>query len=133
VHYRYLPQDVQVAFKHEILLDNLTDCGLQESRVRQYLGAARLRREKGLQPVSTLSRGELMRAWIVGAILAKAEFLFLDEPTNHLEIESLAVLDQLLDEFCGGMLFISHDRAFIAHHAEKVFSIRDKSLTPYNL
>lgn len=131
VNCRYLPQDVQSAFERKILLDNLTSNEIEESKVRQCLGAAKLRREKVLQPIPTLSRGELMRAWIVGAILAKAEFLFLDEPTNHLDIESLTVLDGLLENFPGGMFFISHNRHFIAQHAEEVFSIQDKTLVPY--
>lgn len=133
VKYRYLPQDVQTGFERDILLDNLTGYGIAESVVRQYLGAAKLRKERVLQPVSVLSRGELMRAWIVGAILAKAEFLFLDEPTNHLDIESLAVLDQLLKRFPGGMLAISHDRQLIANHAEKVLSLENNSLKTCNL
>lgn len=133
VNYRYLPQNVEAGFKRGILLDNLTAYGVQESRVRQYLGAARLRKDKVLQPVSTLSRGELMRAWIVGAILARADFLFLDEPTNHLDIESLAVLDELIMGFPGGMFAISHDRAFIARHANRVLSIQNKSIVPWNL
>jgi ATP-binding cassette subfamily F protein 3 len=128
VNWIHLPQDIRGYFQKEILLDNLMVYGVEESTVRQFLGAAKLRREKVLQSISTLSHGELMRSAIVSAILAKAEFLFLDEPTSHLDIESLEVLDQLLAEFPGGMLFISHDRQFIAKNAEEVFSIRGKTL-----
>lgn len=71
-----------------------------------------------------------MRAAIVSAILAKAEFLFLDEPTNHLDIESLEVLDQLLEDFPGGMLFISHDRQFIAKNARTILLFESSMLVP---
>jgi len=128
----HIPQNIRTYFKKEILLDNLMVYGLEESIVRQYLGAAKLRGEKVLQPISTLSRGELMRAAIVSTILSKAEFLFLDEPTNHLDIESLEVLDQLINEYPGGMLFISHDRHFITKHAQEIFSIHKKKLISYN-
>jgi len=133
VRWIYIPQNIRNYFKKEILLDNLMGYGLEESVVRQFLGAAKLRREKVLQPISTLSEGELMRAAIVSTILTKVEFLFLDEPTNHLDIESLEVLDQLLDEFPGGMLFVSHDRYFITKHAQEIFLIKEKKLIPSNL
>ncbi|MBN2378328.1 ABC-F family ATP-binding cassette domain-containing protein [candidate division WOR-3 bacterium] len=131
VNFSYLPQNIEAYFRRQTLLDNLTREGIEASKIRQYLGAARLGSEKALRPVSTLSRGELMRAAIVGAILDKAEFLFLDEPTNHLDIESLTVLDSLLDSFPGGMLFISHDRSFIARHASTIFLLENKTLKPY--
>ncbi|MFH1583957.1 MAG: ATP-binding cassette domain-containing protein [Actinomycetota bacterium] len=130
VRWIYIPQNIRNYFKKEILLDNLMGYELEESVVRQFLGAAKLRREKVLQPISTLSEGELMRAAIVSTILTKAEFLFLDEPTNHLDIESLEVLDQLLDEFPGGMLFVSHDRYFITKHAQDMFLIKEKTFIP---
>jgi ATP-binding cassette, subfamily F, member 3 len=130
VKWLYLPQNIQDYFQTEILLDNLMVHGVEETIVRQFLGAAKLRRDRVLQSVSTLSYGELMRAAIVSAILRKAEFLFLDEPTNHLDIESLEVLEQLLDNFPGGMLFISHDRQFIAENAGTIFSLQSSILTP---
>ncbi|BAZ06023.1 ABC-F family ATP-binding cassette domain-containing protein [Calothrix sp. NIES-3974] len=119
----YFPQNIQDYFTEKILLHNLMSYGVEEAIVRQFLGAAKLRRERVLQPISTLSYGELMRAAIVSAILASSEFLFLDEPTNHLDIESLEVLDQLLCQFPGGLLFISHDRQFIAKNALTILSI----------
>jgi ATPase subunit of ABC transporter with duplicated ATPase domains len=133
VKWLYLPQNIQDYFQAEILLDNLMIYGVEETIVRQFLGAAKLRRDRVLQPIYTLSYGELMRAAIVSAILAKVEFLFLDEPTNHLDIESLEVLEQLLEDFPGGMLFISHDRQFIAKNARSIFSIDSSILVPVNL
>ncbi|BAZ13876.1 ATPase [Calothrix sp. NIES-4071] len=130
VKWLYLPQNIQDYFQTEILLDNLMIYGVEETIVRQFLGAAKLRRDRVLQPVSNLSYGELMRAAIVSAILAKVEFLFLDEPTNHLDIESLEVLEQLLEDFPGGMVFISHDRQFIAKNARTILSFESSMLVP---
>jgi ATP-binding cassette subfamily F protein 3 len=133
VKWLYLPQNIQDFFQAEILLDNLMIYGAEETIVRQFLGAAKLRRDRVLQPISSLSYGELMRAAIVSAILAKAEFLFLDEPTNHLDVESLEVLEQLLEDFPGGMLFISHDRQFIAKNARTIFLFQSSVLAPFEL
>ncbi|MFO7883109.1 MAG: ABC-F family ATP-binding cassette domain-containing protein [Kosmotogaceae bacterium] len=122
---RYIPQNVQKLFKKGTLLDNMRLPELEETYIRKALGAARFRNEKVYQDIYTLSYGEQMRAAILKAILDKAEFLFLDEPTNHLDIESLEVLDDLLNEYPGGILFISHDRHFIAEHSEKLYSLEN--------
>jgi ATP-binding cassette subfamily F protein 3 len=51
----------------------------------------------------------------------QAEFLLLDEPTSHLDIESIEVLERLLEAFQGGFLLISHDRRFVEHVVEKLY------------
>lgn len=128
----YLPQNIREYFKKRILLDNFMNYGINESKVRQYLGAAGLRRNRVLSKVSILSFGEVMRAAIVSAILLKAEFLFLDEPTNHLDIESLEILDSLFSEYPGGLLFISHDRHFISSHGEKLYRLENGLLKTWS-
>lgn len=129
VKWVYLPQRIETFFQKEILLDNFMVFDMSETEIRTILGAAKFRREKVFQQVSTLSKGELTRAAIVWATLSRAEFLFMDEPTNHLDIESLEVLDALIENFGGGMLFISHDRHFISRHAQDVYYLQDKKLT----
>ncbi len=124
----YLPQDIHSFFKNDVLLDNFKKLGINEPIIRQFLGGAKLREEQVFQKIKNLSPGELMRAAIVWCILYQAEFLFLDEPTNHLDIESLQVLDQLLEQYPGGFFCISHDRQFIATHAEEVFLLEDKKI-----
>ncbi|ACR79578.1 MULTISPECIES: ABC-F family ATP-binding cassette domain-containing protein [Kosmotoga] len=133
VNWVYLPQRIETFFQKEILLDTFMVFGISETEIRTILGAAKFRREKVFQRVDTLSKGELTRAAIVWATLSKAEFLFMDEPTNHLDIESLEVLDVLIENFKGGMLFISHDRHFISRHAREVYYLSDKKLSRMNL
>ena len=128
VRWVYLPQDIRQFFAYEVLMDNLTRYDHSEVFIRQALGAARIRNERVFSKVGELSRGELMRCALVAAILAKAEFLFLDEPTNHLDIESLEVLHSLIEQFSGGVLFISHDRYFIAQQAKTLYWLTGGSL-----
>ncbi len=99
--------------------------GWSESDVRQHLGAARLRRERVLLPVAALSEGEKMRAAIVKLILERCEFLVLDEPTSHLDLESVEVL---LEEFCGGLLLVSHDRRLVGRICDELVEIVDGRL-----
>jgi len=119
----YVPQGLAGFYQKENLLDNFDCSGCDETTIRQYLGAALLRKDKVCEPIGNFSYGELMRAAIVKCILEKAEFLFLDEPTSHLDIESIEVLEQLLQDFRGGFLLISHDRSFVANVADKLYSL----------
>ena len=117
----YIPQDIRQFFPGKNLIDHFVNLGYEETVIRQFLGAAKIRKEKALHAIHELSYGELSRAALVFAILSQSEFVFMDEPTNHLDIESLEVLDRLLEEFQGGFLCISHDRYFIAKHAQSVY------------
>jgi ATP-binding cassette subfamily F protein 3 len=117
----YIPQGLHGLFGAERLLDNFADCGCDETTIRVHLGAALLRGDKVHEPLSHFSYGELMRAAIVRCLLSGAEFLFLDEPTSHLDIESIEVLEQMLGDFNGGVLMISHDRTFVENVAERLF------------
>lgn len=124
-----LPQGLVDYFARQRLLDNFIFPGMSESSVRQYLGAALLRREMALQNIDELSQGELMRAALVHAILAEVDFLILDEPTSHLDLESVMVLENLLSTFTGGFLLVSHDRAFASNVADSLYYLEHGRLT----
>ena len=125
----YVSQGLKGFFDKPTLLDNFADCGCDETTIRQYLGAALIRREKSREPLGNFSFGELMRAAIVKCILLKAEFLLLDEPTSHLDLESIEVLENLLAHFGGGFLMISHDRSFVANVTDRLFLVSEGRLT----
>jgi len=118
---RYLPQGLTGFFPKKRLLDNFRDTGCSETSVRNHLGSVLLRGDKVNEPVSNFSQGELMRAGIVKCILQQAEFLLLDEPTSHLDIESVQVLEKMLEAFPGGYMIISHDRTFVENVAERLY------------
>jgi ATP-binding cassette subfamily F protein 3 len=63
--------------------------------------------------------------------LQGSNFLVLDEPTNHLDLQSRQFLEEILSEFEGTLLFVSHDRYFIDSLATKVWVIEDGVLIPY--
>ncbi|MCP4566664.1 MAG: ABC-F family ATP-binding cassette domain-containing protein [FCB group bacterium] len=122
-----IPQGLAGFFNQSSLLGNFSDCGVDETTIRQYLGAALIRKDKVRESVGNFSYGELMRAAIVKCLLLKAEFLFLDEPTSHLDIESIEILERILRDFSGGYLIISHDRAFVENIADRLYMLdRDK-------
>ena len=57
--------------------------------------------------------------------------LILDEPTNHIDINTKEILEEVLKNFKGTVLFISHDRYFINRVATRIVMIEDKKLISY--
>ena len=65
------------------------------------------------RPVHEFSGGWRMRIELAKILLSRPDYILLDEPTNHLDIESIQWLENFLGTYSGGILIISHDRAFI--------------------
>jgi len=64
-------------------------------------------------PVKSLSGGERNRLLLARLFIRPANLLVLDEPTNDLDVETLELLEELLNEYSGTILLVSHDRAFL--------------------
>lgn len=71
-------------------------------------------------PVSALSGGERNRALLAKILLKPSNLLVLDEPTNDLDIETLELLEQIIAEYQGTVLLVSHDREFVDNTATSV-------------
>ena len=67
----------------------------------------------GARALGTLSGGESRRAAIAHALVSRPDLLLMDEPTNHLDLPTIAWLEDELSRFAGGLLLVSHDRAFL--------------------
>ncbi|NTW05438.1 MAG: ABC-F family ATP-binding cassette domain-containing protein, partial [Peptococcaceae bacterium] len=72
--------------------------------------------------IKKLSGGEQRRLALLKVLMDSPNILLLDEPTNDLDIETLAVLEDYLENFKGAVLSVSHDRYFLDRIAEKIFS-----------
>jgi ATP-binding cassette, subfamily F, member 3 len=75
------------------------------------------------RPLDEFSGGWLMRVALGKLLYANPDFLFLDEPTNHLDLEANLWFESFLKSFSGGVIFTSHDRAFLNQVSTLVLAI----------
>jgi ATP-binding cassette subfamily F protein uup len=74
-------------------------------------------------PMSSLSGGWRRRAMLGRALVSAPDLLLLDEPTNHLDINAIIWLENMMMEFAGALLFVSHDRAFVRRVATRIVEL----------
>jgi ATP-binding cassette subfamily F protein uup len=89
------------------------EIGNQRKHVKSYLGDFLFAPERTNSPIKTLSGGERNRLLLARLFARPANVLVLDEPTNDLDIDTLDLLEQLLQDYQGTVFLVSHDRTFL--------------------
>lgn len=89
------------------------EIGDQRKHVMSYLEDFLFPPARSKSPVKTLSGGERARLVLARMFARPTNVLVLDEPTNDLDIETLELLEELLQDYSGTVLLVSHDRAFL--------------------
>jgi ATP-binding cassette subfamily F protein uup len=95
-----------------------------ESRVQEALQRLHLNADAA---VGELSGGTRKRVALAQALVSRPDVLLLDEPTNHLDLDAIEWLQDLLRDWRGALVFVSHDRAFIDAVASRIVEL-DRSL-----
>lgn len=93
---------------------------LTDFEVRSALGAFMFSGDDVFKTINMLSGGEKVRLALCKLFMKKPNFLILDEPTNHLDIVGKETLEDILSDYQGTIIFVSHDRYFIKKIAEKI-------------
>jgi ATP-binding cassette subfamily F protein 3 len=102
-----------------------------EDKAKKILSGLGFSDEKFTQPMDVFSGGWRMRVALASILLQEPDILFLDEPTNHLDLEATIWLELFLSNWRGGLVMISHDRAFLDRSINNILEIDLKKITLY--
>ncbi len=102
-----------------------------EDKAKKILSGLGFSDKKFTEPMDVFSGGWRMRVALASILLQEPDILFLDEPTNHLDLEATIWLESFLANWKGGMVLISHDRAFLDRSINNILEIDLKKITLY--
>ncbi|GAA0852037.1 ATP-binding cassette ATPase Uup [Aliiglaciecola litoralis] len=123
------PSEKQLAklerLQHQLEHENAWEFEQQISQVLTLLGL------DAEQQLSSLSGGWRRKAALARALVGQPDILLLDEPTNHLDISMIKWLEEVIKEYKGAVVFVSHDRAFIRAVATRIVDLDRAKLTSY--
>lgn len=133
VEISYFHQEQKTLNLNNTIIDEIWDSNpkLNQTEVRNLLGAFLFYGEDVFKEIKTLSGGERARVAILKLMLSNSNLLLLDEPTNHLDIDSKEVLEEAIENYDGTVFTISHDRYFINKIADKILVLNKEGITEY--
>ena len=102
-----------------------------EPRAKKILAGLGFREGDADKLAKTFSGGWVMRAHLARLLVAEPALLLLDEPTNHLDLEALLWFQDYLTRYPGGLVVISHDRAFLNALCNGILELRNNTLNRY--
>ena len=103
-----------------------------EPRAKKILAGLGFRESDHEKLAKTFSGGWVMRAHLARLLVSEPTLLLLDEPTNHLDLEALLWFQDYLTRYPGGLVVISHDRAFLNALCTGTIELRGQRLHCYN-
>ncbi|MGI6097234.1 MAG: ribosomal protection-like ABC-F family protein [Dethiobacteria bacterium] len=127
----YFAQEMDCLDYEATVLDEVLTVGAGIEEARLLLASLLFRGDEVFKKIDNLSMGEKGRVAFVKLILSGANLLILDEPTNYMDIESKEKMEEVLMDYKGSVLFVSHDRYFVRRLANKVWEIVDGRLHTY--
>ena len=132
----YMPQDPQAEFATPMDLfswiSQFTGKADDDQLVRATLGRLLFSGDEIRKSTKVLSGGEKGRMIYGKLMLSKPNVLLMDEPTNHMDMETIESLQIALEKYAGTLMFVSHDREFVAALATRILELRaDGTFTDY--
>ncbi len=129
----YLQQIVSFANERTTVLDCvISELNVSPEVARNRLGSFHFFGDDVFKLVYELSGGEKSRLKLCILMYQGVNMLILDEPTNHLDIQSREWVEQAIDNFDGTLLLVSHDRYFVSHFAERIWSLENGGIVDFD-
>lgn len=113
--------------QHMLKLDPLT----REQEYRNFLGGFDFKGDMATSPCGAFSGGEKSRLALALLIWTRPNLLLLDEPTNHLDLEMRHALTMALQDYQGGVVIVSHDRAMLRATCDQFVLVGDGKVSPF--
>jgi ATP-binding cassette subfamily F protein 3 len=129
----YFTQDAQDLDPDSTPLEHLVwDCGLDVGPARDLLGRFLLSGDDVLRPIRTLSGGEKNKLVLASLTTLQPNLLVLDEPTNHLDMDSREALADILRDYSGTLILISHDRWLLTEVTDHLLDVKRSGPKVFN-
>lgn len=130
----YFDQQMEFLNPNDTIFDDFSrefpDVGT--TKVRQILGTFLFSGEDVFKEIKVLSGGEKVRLQLCKIFKKEANLLLLDEPTNHMDIVGKESLENILKEYQGTLIFVSHDRYFVNKIADCILAFEPNGVTYFN-
>lgn len=128
----YFRQDLSILDDEKTLLENMKETSdMSETMIRTLLARLLFKRDEVYKKVAVLSGGERVKASFAKLILQDVNLLILDEPTNYLDLDSVKALENVLIDYKGSLIFVSHDRKFVENIATDLLMIENRKLNAF--
>lgn len=108
-----------------VLEETMRRTSRSPNEVRTILARLLFRGDEVHKKVAVLSQGERVRLAFAGLVLSDCNLLVLDEPTNSLDLPSREAVEEALEAYQGGILFVSHDRYFLRRISTQVWELTE--------
>lgn len=109
----------------EFMLEN---CDYQVSEIRAVLASMGFSHHDVRKELSVLSGGEIIKLQLAKMLLGRYNILLMDEPSNFLDLAAVEALENLMKNYAGTIIFISHDVRLLENVADRVYVIEDKKI-----
>ena len=131
IHASYMPQNYEELLNlDETPVDYLSESGDKEeiTKIRTWLGSMKYTADEMNHPVRELSGGQKAKIFLLKMNLSGANVLVLDEPTRNFSPLSNPVIRQVLSDFRGAIISISHDRKYIEEVCQTVYELTEEGM-----
>ena len=125
----YYTQNLEILDINKTILENVMyDSVFTELEARNILGRLDIREDNVYKKVQNISGGEKVKVCFAKIFTQGADLVILDEPTNYLDIDATTALEEIINEYNGTVLTVSHDRSFIENISDTVIEIKNQTL-----